>query len=187
MGMNRFTLASAIGLTALCSTAPVSAAGIAAGDFELRGSMSIISTETTDMGLVQAGIGYLFTDSLQFSLDTNLTTSTQPYVDFYDTNGDGIPDTQETGEESTTSGTLGFGFEYLLGGAEGSLVPFVGVAYTMNLADGPVTDFYAVRGGIKSFLTENAFIDVRYEFQGAVDSTKGGDQTLMLVGVGFYL
>lgn len=165
------TAALALGWAGSAAAAP-----IGAGDVEVRGSLSMISSKAFDTTSAQVGFGYLITDAIQLSADLNVVRTEMDEVCFG----------AECVGGTETSGTLGLGADYLFGAIGTGLIPFVGLSYATNLGEGDVTDYYTLRGGAKLFVTDRAFIDGRYEFQGATDSEKGDDQTLLYIGVGVY-
>lgn len=100
--------------------------------------------------------------------------------------------------EGNLTGGLGLGGDFLLGTAESTLVPFVGASYEMGIgddteaADGsgsePPPDFYNVRGGIKTFLSERVALELQIRRHVAVKKEFDTlDSTDMVLALNVYL
>lgn len=84
-------------------------------------------------------------------------------------------------------GNIGAGVDYLFGGADSDVVPFVGGSYQLSVGDFDSTDFIDIHAGLKQFIGERASIDYQIQRLEATDSDFSDfGQTNLTIGINFY-
>lgn len=172
-------LAASVSGLALLLAAPMSQAGVGAGDLEAGISISIANTETSvsgspstksDIGFLGGNIGYFFTDIFEAKASVSAVMSS-------------------SGGTKTTSGIFSPGLDAVFFGSK-TVAPFVGVGYGLSFGDKPAgspdSDFYEGHAGLKFFIKERASLEAKVTKYEPTDSAARTGRFELAVGINIY-